>query len=80
VAMAVPPPHELHPSLDQLAEMLAYAEPAAMCKKLRRLERGLIYMEKERMAQDIMMFSVAISFWTSGVAPGHNFSMVYSSL
>jgi len=78
VAMAVPPPHELHPSPDQLAEMLAYAEPAKMSKRWRQLERGLIHKEKGRMAQDIM--SVAISFWMSGVAPGHNFSMVYSSL
>ena len=51
-----------------------------MSKELRRQEKVLIYMEKKKMAQDIMIFNVAISFWTSGVAPGNNFSRVYSSL
>ena len=51
-----------------------------MSKKWQRLERGLVHMEQKKMAQDIMIFNVAISFWTSGVAPGNNFSRVYSSL
>ena len=51
-----------------------------MGKDLRRQERGFDYMETKKMAQDIMIFNVAISFWTSGVAPGNNFSRVYSSL
>ena len=51
-----------------------------MSKTLQRQERALIYMEQKKMAQDIMIFNVAISFWTSGVAPGNNFSRVYSSL
>ena len=51
-----------------------------MSRSMERQERGMIYMEKKKMAQDIMIFSVAISFWTSGVAPGNNFSRVYSSL
>ena len=51
-----------------------------MSKELRRQERGMIHMEQIKMAQDIMIFSVAISFWTSGVAPGNNFSRLYSSL
>ena len=51
-----------------------------MNKQLRRQERGMIHMEQIKMAQDIMIFSVAISFCTSGVAPGNNFSRVYSSL
>ena len=51
-----------------------------MSKELRRQERAMIYMEKKKMAQDIMIFGVAISFWTSGVAPGNNFSRLYSSL
>ena len=51
-----------------------------MSRRMERQERGMIYMENQKMAQDIMIFSVAISFWTSGVAPGNNFSRVYSSL
>ena len=51
-----------------------------MSQELRRQEKVLIDMEKKKMAQDIMIFNVAISFWTSGVAPGNNFSRVYSSL
>ena len=51
-----------------------------MSKGLQRLECAMIYMEAKKMAQDIMIFGVAISFWTSGVAPGNNFSRVYSSL
>jgi hypothetical protein len=70
-------PHQQHPSPKQFTEMLAAPK---MTQEKRRLERAMIYMEKKKMAQDIMIFSVAISFWTSGVAPGNNFSRVYSSL
>ncbi len=49
-----------------------------MSKGLQRLEREMMYMETKKMAQDIMIFGVAISFWTSGVAAGNNFWRVYS--
>ena len=45
-----------------------------MSKELRRQERAMIYMEKKKMAQDIMIFSVAISS-TPVFGPGPTISM-----
>jgi len=75
----------LRRSPEELTAMLAAYEEirertSQMNKELRRQERGMIHMEQIKMAKDIMIFSVAISFWTSGVAPGNNFSRLYSSL